>query len=299
MRRALVLRPCAKINLTLQVGAKRSDGFHEVRTVLQSVALADRLTFTLRRGPFVLSSRAQDLPLDRANLVYRAAELLWRTLGRGGAPSDVHVALEKRIPVSAGLGGGSADAAATLVGLNRLWNARRSPRDLARLGAELGADVPFFLQGGTALGLGRGDDIHPLDDIRDFTVIIVKPAFGVSTADAYRWLDEDRRRSPSAGGAGSAGARPIDVGWPGGPIEVANDLQPPVSARHPAIDDIADTLLEAGAAAAAMTGSGSAVFGLFARPVARTDLARLARPGWRVIRTRTRRRARGGAWKPL
>ena len=183
---------------------------------MQSIALADRLRFTTRRGPFVLDTRHPNVPADRTNLVWRAAELLWRAIGRPGDPRDVHVRLEKAIPAAAGLGGGSADAAATLAGLNVLWEARRPRRELARLASELGADVPFFLQGGTALGTGRGDELYPVDDAARLGVVVIKPSFGVSTADAYRWLDEDR----AAGAAEASSSRDVDLGWPSGPIRL-------------------------------------------------------------------------------
>src|SRR5688572_23778983 len=154
MSRVLILRPSAKINLTLRVGPVRPDGFHEVRTLMQSVALCDRMTLSARRGPFVLATSAPGIPTDRTNLIAVAAERLWRAIGRSGDPRDVHVRLVKEIPVAAGLGGGSADAAAALVGLNILWDARMSARDLMRLGAGIGSDVPFALHGGTALGAG-------------------------------------------------------------------------------------------------------------------------------------------------
>ena len=288
MSRVLVLRPFAKINLTLQVGGRRHDGFHEVQTLLQSIALCDRLTMTARRGPFALLTRSPGVPADRTNLVYRAAELLWRSLDRPGEPRDVHVKLEKQIPVAAGLGGGSADAAATLTGLNTLWNARLSQRDLSRLAAELGADVPFFLQGGTALGVGRGDELYPVDDIQTFRVLVIKPSFGVSAGDAYRWIDEDRARAGAAEPAARR-ARPseLDLGWTRGAVPIVNDLQAPVASRHPAIQEMVDGLLAAGARVAAMTGSGSAVFGIFSKEISKGALGRLARPDWLLIPTRT------------
>src|SRR5262245_19704584 len=135
--RVLVLRPSAKINLTLRVGPIRADGFHEVRTLMQSIALCDRITMSPRRGPFILASSSPGVPTDRTNLIAVAAERLWRALGRTGDPRDVHIRLQKDIPVAAGLGGGSADAAAALVGLNVIWNGRLRLRDLVRLGAEI------------------------------------------------------------------------------------------------------------------------------------------------------------------
>jgi len=284
MSRVLILRPSAKINLTLRVGPVRPDGFHEVRTLMQSIALCDRLTLSARRGPFILATSSPGVPTDRTNLVAVAAERLWQAIGRSGEPRDVHVRLAKEIPVAAGLGGGSADAAAALVGLNTLWDARMSARDLVRLGAQIGSDVPFALHGGTALGAGRGDELYPVDDAPKMSIVIIKPSFGVPTAQAYGWLDTDRRHATS-----DADARfgEIDLGWPSGPVALVNDLQGPVAVRHPAITEMIDALKRAGARAAAMTGSGSAVFGVFPSGVPRNALRALQRPDWLVILTRT------------
>ena len=285
MSRTLTLRPFAKINLTLRVGARREDGFHDVRTLLQSVALSDRLTIAARRGPFRLVARSPGMPVDRSNLVWRAADLLWRALGRPGEARDAGVKLEKTIPIAAGLGGGSADAAAALCGLNIIWGGRLPRRELGQLAAQLGSDVPFFLLGGTALGAGRGDEIYPVDDISSLGVVLIKPSFGVSAADAYRWLDEDRAHGLSDIAA-SARCQ-VDVGWPNGPVIVRNDLQAPVARRHPAIAETIDVALGAGAHAAAMTGSGSAVFALFPPSMLRRAARQFQRPDWLVLVTRT------------
>lgn len=285
MPRALVLRPPAKINLTLRVGHKLDDGYHDVRTLMQAVGVCDTLTFTQRPGPFALLAHGPGVPTDHTNLVWRAADALWRAAGRAGEPRDVHVKLEKAIPSAAGLGGGSADAAAALVGLNAVWELRRPRRELLRLASELGTDVPFFLQGGTALGTGRGDEVYPVDDISRFGVIVIKPSFGVSTADAYRWLDADR-----AEGVADAPVRPareVEVGWPGGPISLVNDLEAAVARRHVGIAEMVTACLKEGALAAAMTGSGSAVYGVFSEGVATRAAKRLLRPDWLVLLTRT------------
>lgn len=285
MARTLTLHPPAKINLTLRVGARRDDGFHDVRTLMQSIALGDTLKITSRRGPFVLDARAPGVPADRSNLVWRAAELLWRATGGEGEPRNAHVRLDKAIPSAAGLGGGSADAAAALAGLNLIWEARRSRRDLIRLAAEIGADVPFFLQGGTALGTGRGDEVYPVDDITKLGLVVIKPSFGVTTADAYRWLDDDREARVAE--AETEGRREIDVGWPSGPVRLANDLESAVARRHPGIQEMISACLREGAMGAAMTGSGSAVFGVFAEVNAKRAARRLQRPDWLVLLTRT------------
>jgi 4-diphosphocytidyl-2-C-methyl-D-erythritol kinase len=284
MSRRLVLRPSAKINLRLRVGSVRPDGLHDVTTILQSIALSDTLTLTPRRGPFVLQTRAPGVPADRSNLVWRAADALWNDLGRAGEPRDVHVKLDKQIPSAAGLGGGSADAAAALAGLNRVWNGRKTRDDLRRLAAGLGADVPFFLIGGTAMGVGRGDEVYPLEDIRRLGVIVVKPSFGVPTAEAYRWLDERRAEAPAIEVQDEYA---LDVGWSHGPIQVTNDLQRPVGTRHPEVGHIVEALRREGAIAAAMSGSGSAVFGVFSEAAGPRAMRRLRRPEWLVLLTRT------------
>ena len=292
MSRVLVLRPSAKINLTLHVGARRVDGFHDVRTVLQSIALSDTLTITERAGRFGLVCRSPGVPADGTNLVWRAADLLWKALGRTGEPRDAHVKLEKHIPTEAGLGGGSADAAAALVGLNTVWGGRQSRRDLMRLGATLGSDVPFFLHGGTALGSGRGDELYPLDDSRRFGVVVLKPSFGVPTADAYRWFDEDTAGSPLESPVARHGE--VDLGWPSGPIMLKNDLEAPVARRHPGIGEMVQACLREGAMAAAMTGSGSAVYGVFNEAMATKAARKLKRPEWLVLLTRTLTRREAG-----
>ena len=192
---SISLSAMAKINLDLRILGIRSDGYHDLRTIFQTLALSDRVTVTARRGPFVITCDDPDVPTDRTNLVWKAASLL-RRLGarKAGPPRDLAIDLHKRIPAQAGLGGGSADAAATLLALNRLWQLDLDATTLARIGARLGADVPFFLVGGTALGLGRGDDIYPLDDLPGVHVVVLRPGFGVSTVEAYGWYDHEIRR---------------------------------------------------------------------------------------------------------
>lgn len=292
MARTFTLRPYAKINLTLRVGARDSSGYHDVRTVLQSIGLADKLRVMERRGPFALGVSGRGVPEDRTNLVWRAAEQLWRRAGRVGDPQGVHIHLTKNIPVGAGLGGGSANAAATLVALNKVWDVKLPAQDLVSIGADLGADVPFFLCGGTAVGVGRGAEVYPLTDAPRLGVVIIKPSFSVSTAEAYGWFDADRAAEVADGARRPA--RRVDLGWPTGPVQLDNDLQLPVGRRHPAVGEMVEACLAQGARAALMTGSGSAVFGLFDGLAAARAARRLQRPDWLVIPTRTVNRREAG-----
>ncbi|HEX7088444.1 MAG TPA: 4-(cytidine 5'-diphospho)-2-C-methyl-D-erythritol kinase [Vicinamibacterales bacterium] len=254
----VVVRAHAKINLDLRVRGRMADGYHELRTIVQTLALHDTLTVTRTRGPFRLTGDGEPMPLDRTNLVWRAAEALWRAAGRRGNPHGARVHVEKRIPAQAGLGGGSSDAAAALRALCRVWGFRMHPRDLARLAAGLGADVPFFLVGGTALGLGRGDQLFPVPDLPRRTVVIARPDFGVGTAEAYGWLAADRAGLPPV-----PSTAPDWLDLSAGLAGCVNDLEAPVERRHPEIAAIRAVLSGAGAELARMSGSGSAVFGLF------------------------------------
>ncbi len=280
---AITVRACAKINLALRVKEKRDDGFHEVQTILQTIDLCDRLECRPTRGPFRILCDAPGVPADERNLIWQAAERLWRAAGRRGSPRGIVVELEKRIPPQAGLGGGSSDAAAALVGLRRAWNLPIGDEELARIGAALGADVPFFFIGGTAIGLARGDEIYPLLDLPRWWAVVVCPPFGVATADAYRWLDEARGgagpatvRGGRASASGSTGARL----WPGTLVPLGNDFEPVVAARHPEIRTAVTSLERCGARLAAMSGSGSSVFGIFDSRAAAASAARALRaPG--------------------
>jgi 4-diphosphocytidyl-2-C-methyl-D-erythritol kinase len=262
----ITVRAFAKINLDLRIVGAQAGGYHELRTTFQSIALHDVLTLTAVRGPFVVESDDPGCPVT-GNIVERAARCLWQTAGRTGSPAAVRVRIEKRIPIAAGLGGGSADAAAALRGLSRLWGVRLGAKEMQAIAASLGADVPFFLRGGTACGRGRGDLLSPVTDRRRRWAVVATPPFGVSTAEAYAWFDEAGR--PFKG-------------------RHVNDLQPVVVARHPEIGELVDSLKHSGASHAAMSGSGSAVFGLFSRrAVAEAAADALVGGGRRVIVTRT------------
>jgi 4-diphosphocytidyl-2-C-methyl-D-erythritol kinase len=281
------VRAYAKVNLDLRVLGNRSDGYHELRTVFQSVALHDTLLCVTRPGPLALRCRTPGVPLDESNLVWRAAAALWTAIGRPGAPSGISISIKKQIPTQAGLGGGSADAAAALLALARVWGG--VPVSLVRdVAGGVGADVPYFLAGGTALGLGRGEEIYPLVDLPTHWVVIVQPPYGISTAEAYSWYDEDR----AAGHREPREPQTLPVPWPTRAAQMINDLEPPVVRRHPEIGTLKTVLREAGAVAAAMSGSGSAVFGLFrTQGGALRALKPVTRAGARARLTRTLSRA--------
>jgi 4-diphosphocytidyl-2-C-methyl-D-erythritol kinase len=279
----VTIRAHAKINLDLRVLGMRPDGFHELRTVFQAISLHDTLACIPRAGPFAIECAAAGVPLDRSNLIWRAAEALWRALRRTGPVRDVMVRLDKRIPLQAGLGGGSADAAAALVALARAWRVPVRPAQLTDVAAALGADVPFFLAGGTALGLGRGDEISPLADLPRHWVVLLLPGFGVSTGEAYGWYDGER---DLARGPLVREAQHVPGPWPSRAAQMINDLEAPLARHHPEIDQMQAALRRTGAVAAAMSGSGSAVFGLFQkRREALTAVDRLMGSGWRVLLT--------------
>ena len=279
----VAIRAYAKINLDLRVLGPRADGFHELRTVFQTISLHDTITCVPREGPFSIECGAAGVPLDRSNLIWRAADALWRALRRSGPARGMVVRLDKRIPLQAGLGGGSADAAATLVALARAWRVPVRPAQLTDVGGPLGADVPFFLAGGTALGLGRGDEIYPLADLPRHWVVLLLPGFGVSSREAYDWYDAERDLARGAIGRES---QHVPGPWPSRAAQMINDLEAAIARHHPEIDQMKAALRRAGAVAAAMSGSGSAVFGLFQkRREALAASARLFGSGWRVLLT--------------
>jgi 4-diphosphocytidyl-2-C-methyl-D-erythritol kinase len=278
----VTIRAHAKINLDLRVLGTRPDGFHELRTVFQALSLHDTLACVPREGPFAIECATAGVPLDESNLIWKAAQALWRSLRRTGPVRDIVVRLDKRIPLQGGLGGGSADAAAALVALARAWRVPIRPAQLTDVAATLGADVPFFLSGGTALGLGKGDEIYPLADLPRHWIVLVIPGFGVSSKEAYAWYDGERELGRGA----SREPQSVPGPWPSRAAQMINDLEAPIARHHPEIDQMKSALRRVGALAAAMSGSGSTVFGLFQRrPEAVRAVDRLSGSGWRVLLT--------------
>ena len=280
-------RAYAKVNLGLEVLFRREDGYHELRTILQTVDLYDRLSFESRSSgieldlPDLPDMDGPSLPTGSENLVVRAAELLAE---RVDCPVGVRIGLEKRIPVGRGLGGGSSDAAVTLLALNELWQAGLSYRDLSGLGAELGMDVPYFLFGGTALGVGRGDEIFPLAHQVDVPIVLILPDFAISTAAAYRNLILTKRKSSLKLHSFASSS----FGGGNGLLDLTNDLEAATREHLSSINGYKQILLELGAVASLMSGSGSAVFGVFDdEAVTRSAVQSLKGRGIRAIATRT------------
>lgn len=251
----------AKINLLLDVVRKREDGFHEVEMVMTMVDLADRLALTaLPDDSIRMSSNSGHVPLDDKNLAYRAAKLLKE---RYGIARGVHLHLDKRIPVAAGLAGGSSDAAAALRGLNRLWQIGLSVPELRKLGEELGSDVPFCITGGTAIARGRGEVLESIDNPLSCWVVLARPPIHVSTADVYGKLKVDRiGRHPDLA-AMQAAIREGD--FPALCGTIGNVLEDVTIRLHPDVGRLKDAMLRLGADAALMSGSGPTVFALAAR----------------------------------
>jgi 4-diphosphocytidyl-2-C-methyl-D-erythritol kinase len=267
-KRSVRLPAFAKINLCLHVLGKRPDGYHELRTIFQAISLRDTLELGLTPQPgIILETSDAALPAGPENLVYRAIEALGCEIGfRGG----IRARLEKQIPVARGLGGGSSDAAAALIGMLRLTGRDVPLPRLMEIAASLGADVPFFLFGGRALAVNRGDEIYPLPDAPPQTILVVSPRdIGVSTKDAYEWLSPELTRLSKPNRIWGFCA----LCW-SRQGTVSNDFEGPVFGRHPRLKEIRDGLLERGAADAALAGSGSAVFGVFRNPAQARRAAR-------------------------
>src|ERR1700722_12623671 len=269
-KRSLRLPAFAKINLCLHVMGKRSDGYHELRTIFQAISLHDTLELSIEpggSGQFSMSCNDAMLPLGPDNLVWRAIEAIGPDIGFRGS---ISVQLEKKIPVARGLGGGSSDAAAALIGMMRLRKCTVPLPRLMEIAAGLGADVPFFLFGGRALAVNRGDEIYPLPDEPKRAVLVISPkGIGVSTKDAYEWVSSEltnRAKPPNIW-------RFCALCW-SRQGTVSNDFEGPVFSRHPRLREIRDGLLKRGAAEAALAGSGSAVFGIFRNPARARRAAR-------------------------
>ena len=262
----------AKVNLRLDVLGRRADGYHELRTIFQTISLHDILVLETKREPGIDlriagNSQLADEP-GQDNLVYRAIEQLSREIG---FQHGVRAVLTKRIPVGRGLGGGSSDAAAALLGLLRLTGKRIEAARLLEIASGLGADVPFFLFGGCALGIGRGNEIYPLPDAPRRQVLVISPhEIAVATKDAYQWLSEELTNGEDP----TKLMRFCALCWSPQGGALSNDFEAAVFPRYPRLSAIKRELLQQGAAEASLAGSGSAVFGVYQHPAKARRAAR-------------------------
>ena len=258
----------AKVNLRLQVLGKRADGYHELRTIFQTVSLRDTLEFRASRRPGISLRIEGNEVLAKEevekNLVYRAVDALRReTRVRPG----VEILLRKKIPAGRGLGGGSSDAAAALLGYLQFSKQKVEAPLLLNIAAGLGADVPFFLFGGTALGISKGEEIYPLPDGPRQTLLVVSPKdIHVPTPDAYRWLHAPELASLTKSAANRKLFEFCALCWSAQEASLSNDFEAAVFKRHPRLAKIKRGLLHQGATEALLAGSGSAVFGVFPSP---------------------------------
>jgi len=274
----ITLAAPAKLNLHLEVIGRRVDGFHELRTLYQSIDLCDTITVRKRTDNHLTLSVDPDgaAPSDATNLVLRAAQALRQATGVGQGASLV---LRKNIPAGGGLGGGSADAAATLVALNRMWRCELQRAELSEIAATLGSDIPFFLVGGLALGIGRGDEVYPLSDLPQCAVLVVTPDIEIPTPTVYHRLD-----APKAWKRQNAKVWEFASGQINQPPWKAlhNDLQGVVIEGWPEVEYALSAIESTSPVHAAVTGSGATVYGIYQDRVAATRAAQTLVPWWRI-----------------
>ena len=270
--KSVVVPAYAKVNLCLDVLGRRADGYHELRTIFQTISLHDTLALEVSHNARIdlriVGNSALAGEPGRDNLVYRALDELRRELR---FKQGVLAVLTKRVPVGRGLGGGSSDAAAALIALLRLTGKRIEAARLVEIASRLGADVPFFLRGGRALGVGRGDEIYPLPDVARRSVLVVSPCdLSVPTRDAYQWLARRLTKRPAPSKLWQFCA--LCLSPQGGAL--SNDFEAAVFPRYARLAVIKRELLRQGAAEASLAGSGSAVFGIFRNPAKARRAAR-------------------------
>jgi 4-diphosphocytidyl-2-C-methyl-D-erythritol kinase len=313
----IAVRSFAKINLGLYIGAARTDGFHDLRTVYQTIALHDVIRVSVGRGrgiEILCKNKDPRVPLDSSNTCYRIAELVLSELG---AKSRVRIEIDKRLPVQGGLGAASSNAVATMIGLERALKKKLSGAARLRIAAAVGSDLPLFLVGGTALGVGRGEEVYPLPDLPSVPMVVVTPEIGVSTPKAFAdwdilmkskqltppgasdrlfevgcvlsaWLSSLASGLPNTGASAKGGSRAekllLDLVRTG----IENDFEKVVFPQYPELRDIKGALVRAGARYASLSGSGSTLYGLFRSPAEAVNAAgRVRRSGLRAVATRT------------
>lgn len=259
MENTLQLKALAKINLGLDVLGKRDNGYHDVRMVMQTIYLYDNVTLTkTKEAGIQVETNLPYLPVDQNNIAYKAAKLL---MDEFDIQEGVHIKLDKRIPVAAGMAGGSSNAAAVLVGMNRLFNLGLKQKDLMERGVSLGADVPYCVMRGTTLAEGIGEKLSPLDPMPKCYILVAKPGISVSTKMVYEALDaKEIVEHPDIDGV-ITGLKQQDVRQVA--AAMGNVLESVTIEKYPVIETIKDAMKEAGALNAMMSGSGPTVFGIF------------------------------------
>lgn len=276
-----------KINLTLDVLGKRSDGYHDVKMIMQTIDLHDQVILTEEAKPGIrINCDHPYVPEDASNLAYRAAELLMQKLDIGGR--GIRIEIQKNIPVAAGLAGGSTNAAGVLVGLNELWRLKQSDEDLMDLGSQLGADVPFCILGGTALAQGTGTDLTPVDPVPEMELILVKPDISVSTKEIYmNYQAEMVKRRPDAEKMLDAIRRQDREGIK---ENLANVLEDITLYYYPLVAKTKEIMQRVGIDPVLMSGSGPTLFAIIDDVTKADELARVleTKEIGRVVRTKTR-----------
>jgi 4-diphosphocytidyl-2-C-methyl-D-erythritol kinase len=307
----VAVRSFAKINLGLYIGSLRADGFHGLRTVYQTIALHDVIRVSVERGNGIEILCADPrVPLDSTNTCYRMAE---RVMNELGAKGRVKIAIDKRLPVQGGLGAGSSNAVATLIGLERALRKKLSGAARLKIAAEVGSDLPLFLVGGTVLGVGRGEEVYPVQDLASIPMVIVTPEVGVSTPRAFADWDalveaeqltrpaaSDRLFEvgcaisawlsgyPNTGASAKSGSRAENLLLDLVRTGIENDFEKVVFPKYPELRDIKGALDRAGAKYASLSGSGSTLFGLFRSPAdAAKAASRLRQQGLKAVATST------------
>jgi len=261
MSAKIMEKAAAKINLSLDVLRKREDGYHEVEMIMTMVDLADRIEMQeLPRDTIIISSQAGYIPLDEKNLAFQAARLI---KDRYDVKQGVYIHLDKKIPVAAGLAGGSSDAAATLRGLNRLWKLGIPTEELQKLGAELGSDVPFCVTGGTAIARGRGEQLEPIGSPPQCWVVLAKPPINVSTADVYGRLNAGRISHHPSTEEMTTAIR--EKNFQKVCANLGNVLEEVTLELYPEVRQLKSVMQRLGADGVLMSGSGPTVFGLCAK----------------------------------
>ena len=276
----------AKLNLTLDVLGKRPDGYHDLRMIMQSIALSDRLTVEENNvGALRVFTNLHFLPSDGRNLAAQAAYCWWKA--RGKPPQGLDITIEKHIPVCAGIAGGSSDAAAVLRALNEMEGSPLSTGGLAKIGEQVGSDVPYCVFGGTALAEGRGEVLTPLPPLPPCWVVLCKPDFSISTPALFAKIDSVRLRCrPDTQGAAAALEAGDLLGVARRMYNVFEDALP--GRQHARVNDIKNILIQCGALGASMSGTGPTAFGLFDNEgFAQEALVRLEDLGGEVFLTRT------------